>query len=35
LPAAETFTEEALAAIYQDPAFAPSLTLDQIGPRLS
>ena len=35
LPAAETFTEEALAAIYQDPAFVPSLTLDQIGPRLS
>ncbi len=35
LPAAETFTEPALAAIYQDPAFVPSLTLDQIGPHLS
>ena len=35
LPAAETFSETALAAIYQDPAFVPSFTLDQIGPHLS
>ncbi len=35
LPAAETFTEEALAAIYQNPAFVPSLTLNDIGPFLS
>lgn len=27
--------EETLAAIYQDPAFVPSLTLDKIGPVLS
>ena len=35
LPSAETFSEQALAAIYQDPAFVPSLTLDEIGPHLS
>ncbi len=35
LPAAETFSEQALAAIYQDPAFVPSLTLDEIGLHLS
>nr|WP_294523335.1 hypothetical protein [uncultured Rhodopila sp.] len=35
LPAPEAFSEAALAAIYQDPDFVPSLTLDQIGPTLS
>ena len=35
LPAPETFGEQALAAIYQDPAFVPSCTLDDIGPHLS
>ena len=35
LPGADTFTEAALAAIYQDPAFVPSFTLDQIAPHLS
>ncbi len=31
LPAAATFDEPQLAAIYQDPNFVPSLDLDQIG----
>ena len=35
LPTPETFSEQALAAIYQDPAFVPSFTLDEIGPHLS
>ena len=35
LPGPETFSEQALAAIYQDPAFVRSLTLDEIGPHLS
>ncbi len=35
LPAPETFGEQTLAAIYQDPAFVPSYTLDEIGPHLS
>jgi len=35
LPTPETFSEQALAAIYQDPAFVPSFTLDDIGPHLS
>jgi hypothetical protein len=35
LPAPEVFSEADLAAIYQDPKFVPSLTLDQIGPILS
>ena len=35
LPAAQPFGEPALAAIYQDEAFVPSYTLDQIGPHLS
>jgi len=35
LPGPEMFSEQVLAAIYQDPAFVPSLTLDEIGPHLS
>jgi len=35
LPAPETFSEQALAAIYQNSAFVPSFTLDDIGPHLS
>jgi hypothetical protein len=35
LPKVETFTEKTLAAIYVDPAFVPSLTLDEIGPHLT
>lgn len=35
LPAPETYSEQALAAIYQDPAFVPSFTLGDIGPHLS
>jgi len=35
LPGPETFSEPALAAIYQDTAFVPSLALDAIGPHLS
>ncbi len=35
LPVPEAFSEQALAAIYQDPAFVPSFTLDDIGPHLS
>jgi len=35
LPAPETFSEQALAAIYQDTAFVPSFALDDIGPHLS
>ncbi len=35
LPGPKTFSEEALAAIYQDTAFVPSFTLDEIGPHLS
>jgi len=35
LPRPETFAEPTLAAIYQDPAFVPSFTLDEIGPHLS
>ncbi len=34
LPTATTFSEAELAAIYQDPAFVASFTLDQIGPHL-
>lgn len=32
--AAEAIAQPTLAAIYQDATFAPSLTLDQIGPEL-
>ncbi len=35
LPGPETFSEQALATIYQDTAFVPSFTLDEIGPHLS
>lgn len=35
LPGAETFSEQALAVIYQDTAFVPSFTLDEIGPHLA
>ena len=35
LPGPETFSEQALAAIYQDRGFVPSFTLDEIGPHLS
>jgi len=35
LPTPETFSEQALAAIYQDPAFVPSCALDDIGLHLS
>ena len=35
LPAPETLSEQALAAIYQDPGFVPSCTLDEIRPHLS
>ena len=35
LPGAQAFTEAELAAIYQDPDFVPSRTLDAIGPLLS
>lgn len=35
LQTTETFDETALAAIYQDPQFVPSFTLDEIGPHLS
>jgi hypothetical protein len=35
LPGVQAFTEAELAAIYQDPEFVPSRTLDAIGPLLS